>query len=620
MTAKEAATGIRLELAVHNIVQRAAACVDAACSCGTVGADADVVGSEAWRAACVSAAATPSLRHLVTQHCIASFAEVAAQEKAGPAAFGSMQRLIAGCHFAQHPPLVALLAQHAPEFQRAFIEYHGTVVAALVQGLPSSAVAPVLRTNRSKRNRNRSKRNAATVTAAAAAAVATAATATAAGTPSATPTGSSAATPIAKQAQRKLDETDATAPVVRPPESSRAQAALRLQAFARKILGRTRAREADAARRIGRFLREHSRGYRLKLRRVDLESACIRHGPNLDAGGCVEPDSLTLQSAAQAPLGAPVPYEMEYKAQRVGVGDLPTLAGALQALGGSVVFVPQTLNIAQRPRDYGVSFGVRPTDVLFPMCPDGENRSQVMYQVLTAVKRAMGSRDPSSTVMLPHGAVNGFDPYVRHSNVTNDNFFQFIHSKLVPTDPQQQHLCSRFEAALGGAKTPRFGEDVLGADAELNPLTFDEEQWVRLERVRSCLRQHFDRAYWARGARSGRLLFVCFGTAALVALARLVEVARQTGQTCHGVHVIALPWSDPVPRALTQEAAAAAASGASGSMATLRCFKRMFEECAKLFFCDAGSETAVPGHHSLEAGCGAARAQIPLGGGGGEAQ
>lgn len=55
------------------------------------------------------------------------------------------------------------------------------------------------------------------------------------------------------------------------------------------------------------------------------------------------------------------------------------------------------------------SFGIKTFDQLYPICPDGFHRSQVLYLVLKGIKRLLGNPDG---VALPHGARSGYDPFV----------------------------------------------------------------------------------------------------------------------------------------------------------------------------------------------------------------
>lgn len=66
--------------------------------------------------------------------------------------------------------------------------------------------------------------------------------------------------------------------------------------------------------------------------------------------------------------------------------------------GGQVLFVP--LTDADRKKD-AFSLAIRSNDKVFPICPDGLNRSQVLYLALLGLKRVLGM---SEGVQLPHGA------------------------------------------------------------------------------------------------------------------------------------------------------------------------------------------------------------------------
>ena len=334
-----------------------------------------------------------------------------------------------------------------------------------------------------------------------------------------------------------------------------------------------------------------------------MQATFLRSDPGVRGNGCFPVDALETKphrhsAGAGAGAGAalpPIPLEEEYKARRLRLGDLRALVAAFESLGGNVTFVPKPFDPQASQSDYGVHFGLRPTDVLFPICHAGQNRSQVMYQVLLGLRRAMGATNPADRVVAPHGALTGFDPYVGYENLSEDNFFSFVHSKTLATDKGGQRLDKVFRAALGGSRAPRLGEAHLGPDAELNPTTFDAGAWERLARVRGALRAHFDLSYWSRAGRTGRLVFVCFSGAAVIAMARLVEVAQRQGQSCHGMYIVALPWGDPVPQAGNADniarAVAAGEQGVTQSLLTLRCYKHMFVEFAKLFYCDVEGST-----------------------------
>lgn len=75
--------------------------------------------------------------------------------------------------------------------------------------------------------------------------------------------------------------------------------------------------------------------------------------------------------------------------------------------GGSIIFAPA--GEEETAKSGAFKFGIRASDLLFPVCPDGLNRSQILYLVLNGIKRVLGC--PNS-VAWPHGCRRGFDPFV----------------------------------------------------------------------------------------------------------------------------------------------------------------------------------------------------------------
>ncbi len=54
-------------------------------------------------------------------------------------------------------------------------------------------------------------------------------------------------------------------------------------------------------------------------------------------------------------------------------------------------------------------FSIKTHDRVYPVCPDGLHRSQVLYLVMKGIKRILGVKEG---VYLPHGALHGYDPLV----------------------------------------------------------------------------------------------------------------------------------------------------------------------------------------------------------------
>ena len=101
----------------------------------------------------------------------------------------------------------------------------------------------------------------------------------------------------------------------------------------------------------------------------------------------------------------------------------------------------------------GFCFGIRATDLIFPVCVAGEVRSQVAYVAALGLKRALGvapgpaTSEPSWTdarirmginrsgngVCAPHGAADGFDPHEGYREITDENMY--AHMPSVDSDP-----------------------------------------------------------------------------------------------------------------------------------------------------------------------------------------
>ena len=203
-------------------------------------------------------------------------------------------------------------------------------------------------------------------------------------------------------------------------------AAQRLQSMARGVLA---AQRMAAARRVARavqtffFGRRAVRLFRAWQMQLVEAASLPQWRAVLNSTGEFVVDALL--EAASKPLPPTIALEDEYKARRIGVGGLRELARSFKDLGGNVLFVEQPFELEQDPRDYGVSIGIRPSDVVFPVCHAGENRSQAMHRVLVALKRAQGA--DLGTVVAPHGALSGYDPYVGFEGLNEDNFFQWVH-------------------------------------------------------------------------------------------------------------------------------------------------------------------------------------------------
>ena len=69
-------------------------------------------------------------------------------------------------------------------------------------------------------------------------------------------------------------------------------------------------------------------------------------------------------------------------------------------------------------------------DRIFPICHDGTNRSQTLYECGCALSRALGLLS-TSLPLPPHGVFSGFDPYSHTEPLTMNNYYLYIHEEEV---------------------------------------------------------------------------------------------------------------------------------------------------------------------------------------------
>jgi len=115
------------------------------------------------------------------------------------------------------------------------------------------------------------------------------------------------------------------------------------------------------------------------------------------------------------------------------------------------------------------TFHLHPSDVVYPVCHEGQNRSQVMHLVMQSVMGMLGAAPEN--VQAPHGATGGFDPHSAYVDLTDDNFYGYIHGPIDPLlepglakrkseEEDWSHIA--FWKAFGLAKTARIGARMAG--------------------------------------------------------------------------------------------------------------------------------------------------------------
>lgn len=224
--------------------------------------------------------------------------------------------------------------------------------------------------------------------------------------------------------------------------------------------------------------------------------------------------------------------------------------------GGRIVFAP--LLPVDAARD-AFTFSILTNDRIFPSCPDGLLRSQVLYLVLQGIKRKLGL---STGVELPHGARRGFDPFVLTDHAT-DVQSQYAHL----TAPTHGKEIEAFHAAFGVEKMPRFGQEMCGQHTLSLPTAKSaslagKAQVTEVMKHRQRMREYFDLYYYGSfksGASNasastsvlstpkhnyatggGRIIFMAFGSAVPVLIDRLTEVNYRFNLS--KVTLLALPF------------------------------------------------------------------------------
>jgi hypothetical protein len=183
--------------------------------------------------------------------------------------------------------------------------------------------------------------------------------------------------------------------------------------------------------------------------------------------------------------------------------------------GGQLIFVPAAET--DRKKDNFV-FGIKTFDNLFPVCPDGLNRSQILYLVLMGIKRVLGVNEGLN---LPHGARSGFDPFPIKDDPTDESQ-HFLH---IPGKGEKARATAKAYAEAFGvdkaavrshiharsvrpplidkpllSSKQRFGESEAGtAELSFTPKReYMDPEKVQIQKNRTRLREFFDLYYYGQ--------------------------------------------------------------------------------------------------------------------------
>jgi hypothetical protein len=275
-----------------------------------------------------------------------------------------------------------------------------------------------------------------------------------------------------------------------------------------------------------------------------------------------------------------------------GAGDYSELAGKvrhLAALGARILFHP--MSESER-----WSFGVRASDRLFPVCPDGLGQSQVLFHVLSGVKRWLGVADGCQP---PHGATSGFDPYARPTLPASDDpnvvvaaAAAFTEGEIVaavrasnfePRLTAPAVVGKAYEHAFGLPLVPRFGEP-MAASLKYGLVYTRANQPVHqsIDTNVGKMREFFDLYYYdtQKASETQRYVYAVFGNALPVLFERLLENNR----SLHNVWIVALPFEHTASNsALVNSALTRLPPGTPPVLACSELYVQLYKDLAGIF-------------------------------------
>jgi len=220
------------------------------------------------------------------------------------------------------------------------------------------------------------------------------------------------------------------------------------------------------------------------------------------------------------------------------------------SLGGYVVIGPDE---DEHTIDPSFKIVIGANDFVIPMCHEGMNRSQVLSLVLETLKTFYFVK--SKFDANPHGAESGFDPYKAHKDLTPDNWFGYIHGKILPRGSKGEWMHDCFYEAFGAEKSQRIGEEVAGSTM-LNPSEDDLDGSLGATAIaRTAQRLAMDDLLYdadnlrAQTGPTGKVIVICFCRAGGIFMERLLEVNKARGKSLDNIYVVCLPWADTISRA-----------------------------------------------------------------------
>lgn len=224
--------------------------------------------------------------------------------------------------------------------------------------------------------------------------------------------------------------------------------------------------------------------------------------------------------------------------------------------GGKVYFMPSLDNVEIHEKNTIIKddsineiFTIKKDDILYPVCHQGVNRSQVLYLLLKSFKLHVNGH--ITEVIAPHGAESGFDPYKLSNPLTYDNYFQYLNDVVIQNDPTDI-LTPIFNKTFGHDKHLRYGTDYVElkkrerGEFDLNIKHNGTHDFEILYNNRKHMRDWFKKDYYnSTFSTSRRRVFITFMRSSKIIMDRLME----SETPLDNIVIISFPWGDTIGNA-----------------------------------------------------------------------
>jgi hypothetical protein len=202
--------------------------------------------------------------------------------------------------------------------------------------------------------------------------------------------------------------------------------------------------------------------------------------------------------------------------------------------------------------DFKIALG--PTDKVMSICHEGLNRSQMMHLVTSALTSVQFG---NANVFYPHGAESGFCPYDAWNNLTAENWYGYIHGKILNPYLSNDVITQNFISTFGCNKEKRFGNDFYEVfNMELNPDETNPD-FISIEQHRTVMKRLMDASlhninYLLNNVGpTGDLIMICFMRAGSKLIKNIIEL--NPGADLSRLRIYCIPMGDSLASAGGQD-------------------------------------------------------------------